>query len=65
MQHQKQTIYNFSSEEVGSCLMLMYDSDDEIERLQDSQQQGTTQNKSSRLVMSQNSITHQSRKTQF
>ncbi|CAD8173221.1 unnamed protein product [Paramecium octaurelia] len=48
MSQQKQTVFNYNNEEIGGCLMLMYDSDDEVDKfnsnLQESQfqQQKTT-----------------------
>ncbi|CAD8161958.1 unnamed protein product [Paramecium pentaurelia] len=61
MSQQKQTVFNYNNEEIGGCLMLMYDSDDEVDKfnqnLQDSQIQllkTTTKMQSIQLQNNQN-----------
>ncbi|CAD8067303.1 unnamed protein product [Paramecium primaurelia] len=61
MSQQKQTVFNYNNEEIGGCLMLMYDSHDEVDKfnqnLQDSQIQllkTTTKMQSIQLQNNQN-----------
>ncbi|CAD8081117.1 unnamed protein product [Paramecium sonneborni] len=43
MSQQKQTVFNYNNEEIGGCLMLMYDSDDEVDKFNQSLQESQIQ----------------------
>ncbi|CAD8087286.1 unnamed protein product [Paramecium sonneborni] len=43
MSQQKQTVFNYNNEEIGGCLMLMYDSDDEVDKFNQNLQESQIQ----------------------